>query len=295
MSPTQQLADKSQRVPHFIARRYGRKLQREKRLNTRLRWQIIAIAMLLGAATFAVYSPVTSYPFINYVDPSYVVQNPHVRSGLSWQTVVWAVTATYSSNWHPLTWLSHALDCQLYGLDAGGHHFSNVLIHGLNVLLLFLLVWRATRAVAASALIAALFAVHPLNVGSVAWVAERKNLLSMFFFLFAVGAYGWYVQKPSWKRYGLVSLFFAMGLASHPMIITLPFVLFLLDYWPRTNGRFDSCPSGFARNAVALESAGVGEIAVAGALVGKCRDYHRGAKRRAIPGRAGAFAARLAS
>ncbi|MGO9403609.1 MAG: hypothetical protein ACLPVW_09075 [Terriglobales bacterium] len=183
-------------------------------------------------ATLALYSPVTWHPFTNYDDPDYVTENQHVRAGLGWHTVVWASTATEEGNWHPLTWISHALDCQLYGMNAGGHHISSVLLHVLNTVLLFLLLAGVTGLTARSAVVAALFALHPLNVESVAWIAERKNVLSMFFFLLALGAYGWYAQKPDWKRYAGVAVLFALGLASKPMVIMLPFVLLLLDYWP---------------------------------------------------------------
>jgi len=237
MSPAQQATHKRRPLPrHSAAKRRKNIPTSRQNLAPRLRWQTTVICLALAVGTIALYSPVAVHPFIGYDDPSYVTGNEHVLSGVSWQTFSWALTANYSSNWHPLTWLSHALDCQLYGLNAGGHHVTNLLIHAVNVLLLFLLLWRATRAAGASAMVAALFAIHPLNVESVAWVAERKNVLSMFFFLLALGAYGWYVQRPSWKRYGLAALFFAMGLASKPMVITLPFVLLLLDYWPL--GRF---------------------------------------------------------
>jgi protein O-mannosyl-transferase len=193
----------------------------------------LVICLLLAVATFALYSPVIGHPFIfNYDDDNYVINNPHVQAGLAWATVTWALTATEYSNWHPLTWLSHALDCQLYGLNPPGHHVTNVLFHVLNVVLLFLLLARATGAVGRSLLVAALFASHPFNVESVAWVAERKNVLSTFFFLLTLGAYGWYALKPSVKRYAAVAGLFVLGLASKPMVITLPCVLLLLDYWP---------------------------------------------------------------
>ena len=137
-----------------------------------------------------------------------------------------------ADNWHPLTWLSHALDCQLYGLNPGGHHLTNLLFHTLNVVILFLLLLWATAAMGRSLLVAALFALHPLNVESVAWVAERKNVLSTLFFLLALGGYGWYARSPNLKRYFALVALFVLGLASKPMVITLPFVLLLLDFWP---------------------------------------------------------------
>jgi tetratricopeptide (TPR) repeat protein len=188
--------------------------------------------LLLGTATLALYSPVVAHPFINYDDRDYVTENHHVQAGLSAETIAWALTSSDQANWHPLTWLSHALDCELYGLNPHGHHLTSVLIHTANVLLLFLLLHWATGATGASAMVAALFALHPFNVESVAWVAERKNLLSTFFFLFALGAYGRYALQPNPRRYAAVAGFFLLGLAAKPMVITLPFVLLLLDYWP---------------------------------------------------------------
>ena len=193
----------------------------------------LLICLLLAAATFALYSRAIGHPFIfNYDDDTYVINNAHVKAGLTWETVRWALTSTESANWHPVTWLSHALDCVLYGLNPHGHHVTNVLFHVLNVVLLFLLLVRATGAAGRSFLVAALFAVHPFNVESVAWIAERKNVLSTFFFLLTLGAYGWYALKPSIKRYLAVAALFVLALASKPMVVTLPCVLLLLDYWP---------------------------------------------------------------
>jgi Flp pilus assembly protein TadD len=191
------------------------------------------LCLLLAIGTFALYSPVLGHPFIfNYDDDTYVLNNPHVSAGLTWATFIWAVKSTEYSNWHPLTWLSHALDCQLYGLNPTGHHLTSVSIHVLNVVLLFLLLTRSTGATGRSLIVAALFAVHPFNVESVAWVAERKSVLCTLFFLLALGAYGWYARKPSVKRYGLVAAMFLLALAAKPMAITLPFALLLLDFWP---------------------------------------------------------------
>ena len=193
----------------------------------------IALSCLcLAVGTCIVYSPVRSAEFVNYDDFYYVVQNAHVQAGLTWKTFIWALTSAEWANWHPLTWLSHALDCQVYGLNSVGHHITNLLLHVLNVLLLFLLLLRVTGAMGRSLLVAALFAVHPFNVESVAWIAERKNVLSTLFFLLALGAYGWYAVRPSVKRYLALAALFVMGLAAKPMVITLPFVLLLLDYWP---------------------------------------------------------------
>ncbi|HEY3973257.1 MAG TPA: tetratricopeptide repeat protein [Candidatus Sulfotelmatobacter sp.] len=188
--------------------------------------------LCLVVGTLALYGQVVSHGFIRLDDEGYVTQNPHVKAGLTWQTIRWSFTSTEQANWHPLTWLSHALDYQLFGLAAGGHHMTSVLFHVLNAVLLFLLLRRATGAAGRSFVVAALFAWHPFNVESVAWVAERKNVLSTFFFLLAIGAYGWYAQRPHWKRYIAVAALFVLGLAAKPMIVTLPFVLLLLDFWP---------------------------------------------------------------
>jgi Flp pilus assembly protein TadD len=190
------------------------------------------LCFLLAAVTLVLYSPVGGHPFVNYDDQSYVFQNDHVKAGLTWDTLTWAMTATDYSNWHPLTWISHALDCQLFGLNPGAHHWTSAIIHALNAMLLFLLLWRVTGATWKSLMVAALFALHPLNVESVAWIAERKNVLCTFFFLLALGAYGWYARMPGLRRYLVVALMFILGLAAKPMVITLPFVLMLLDLWP---------------------------------------------------------------
>jgi protein O-mannosyl-transferase len=188
--------------------------------------------VVLAAITLLVWSRVLWNPFINYDDWNYVTENPNVQMGLRWKTVSWAFTSFSAANWHPLTWLSHALDCQLFGLHASGHHLTSLLLHVGNVVLLYWLLYAATRLAGRSFCVAALFAIHPLNVESVAWVAERKNLLCTFFFLLAIAAYGWYVRKPVTARYSLVVGLFGLGLASKPMAITLPFVLLLLDVWP---------------------------------------------------------------
>jgi len=220
-------------------------LQRvETFLSASPRKRNFAICLLLAVATFAVYSPALGHPFIfNYDDDNYVINNAHVQAGLTWQTIRWALTST-DTNWHPVTWFSHALDCELYGLNPEGHHITNVLFHALNVVLLFLLLAHATRAPGRSFLVAALFAIHPMNVESVAWIAERKNVLSTFFFLLTLGAYGWYALKPDVKRYLVVTALFVLGLASKPMVVTLPCVILLLDIWPlrRIQGWTPSSP-----------------------------------------------------
>jgi protein O-mannosyl-transferase len=192
----------------------------------------LIFALLIVAATLAIYNPVNSHPFVNYDDDRYVTENPHVHAGLSWDTVRWAFTSTEQANWHPLTWISHELDCQLFGLNPAGHHFTSLLIHAMNAALLFLLLVWGTRRTIPSLFVALMFALHPIAVESVAWVAERKNVLSTFFFLLTLAAYGWYARKPNWQRYFAVTALFACSLMSKPMAVTLPFVLLLLDYWP---------------------------------------------------------------
>jgi len=196
------------------------------------RGQIIVITLLLIVATVLLYYPVNNHPFANYDDPDYVTDNFHVKSGLHWSTVTWAFTTYAAANWHPLTWLSHATDVELFQLDAGRHHDINVLLHVVNVMLLFWVLQQATGYVGRSAMVVALFALHPINVESVAWVAERKNLLSMMFFLLALGAYRWYALRPQLGRYTAVAALYAMGLMCKPQVITLPCVLLLWDYWP---------------------------------------------------------------
>jgi protein O-mannosyl-transferase len=195
-------------------------------------WQIAWIAIGLAVLTFSLYYRAIGNQFVNYDDATYVLENSHIQAGLSWNLVRWAFLSTDAANWHPLTWLSHALDYQLYGLNPAGHHSSSVVLHVCNVLLLFLLLYRATGDLVPSTVVAVLFAVHPLNVEATAWVAERKTVLSMFFFLLTLGAYGWYVRKANLVRYLLLFAGFAMGLMAKPMVISLPFVLLLADYWP---------------------------------------------------------------
>jgi tetratricopeptide (TPR) repeat protein len=173
-----------------------------------------------------------AHDFVNFDDHIYVYENPLVVKGLSTEGIVGAFTHTHALNWHPLTTLSHMLDCQLYGLNAGGHHLTNVILHTISVLLLFLVLSQMTGGLWRSAFVAALFAIHPLHVESVAWVAERKDVLSGVFFMLTLAAYSHYARAPSRSRYLLVALLFACGLMSKPMLVTLPFVLLLLDYWP---------------------------------------------------------------
>jgi tetratricopeptide (TPR) repeat protein len=194
--------------------------------------RILVLSLFLVVATVALYYPAIHHPFVNYDDDGYVTENVHVQTGLNWDMVEWAFTSYDQANWHPVTWLSHALDWQLFQLDPAGHHGTNVLLHALNVAVLFWILLQATGSAGRSFMVAALFALHPINVESVVWVAERKNLLSMLFFLLALGAYRWYAREPRPGRYAVVAFFFALGLMAKPQVITLPFVLLLWDYWP---------------------------------------------------------------
>ncbi len=194
--------------------------------------QRVAPAILLSLITFAIYSQVIHHPFSNYDDGEYVQDNADVHGGITWRTLRWALTSHEHANWHPVTWLSHALDWQLFGPNPSGHHLTSVLVHIANVVLLFLFLSLVTKSTARSLLVAALFAIHPINVESVAWVAERKNVLCTTFFLLSLLAYARYAQRPNLLRYLVVALLFAFSLASKPMVVTLPFVLLLLDYWP---------------------------------------------------------------
>ncbi len=195
---------------------------------------------LLVAATVAVYWPVSGHDFVLYDDPGYVTKNIHVRTGLSPENISWAFFATEEANWHPLTWLSHMADCELFGLDAGLHHLSGLLLHIINALLLLLVLKGMTGMFWPAFLVAALFAIHPLHVESVAWVAERKDLLSTLFMLLALQAYLRYTERPGIGRHLFCLLFFALGLMAKPMLVTLPFLLLLLDFWPLGRTRPDS-------------------------------------------------------
>ena len=215
-------------------------------------WTVPGVCIFLAAVIWVVFGQTLGHEFVNYDDDFYVYENPEVARGLTLKGIVWAFTHVHSFNWHPLTWISHMLDCQFYGLSPGGHHLTNILLHTATVILLFLVLRRMTGFLWRSAFVAAVFAIHPLRVESVAWVAERKDVLSGLFFMLTIGAYVRYVQRrlkvegresraqavPAldsrlWTLdYYLVVLFFALGLMCKPMLVTLPFVLMLLDYWP---------------------------------------------------------------
>jgi tetratricopeptide (TPR) repeat protein len=202
------------------------------------RWRVPAVCLALAAITFAVFVQTTGFEFVNYNDKSQVCDNPMVAQGLTLKGIVWAFTGAHAFNWRPLTWLSHELDCQIYGLNPGGHHLTNVLIHTATVIALFLILRQMTGAFWRSAFVAAVFAIHPLRVESVAWVADRKDVFSGLFFMLTIGAYARYVENlkfqiSNFKFFYIASVvLFAMGLMCNPMLVTLPLVLLLLDYWP---------------------------------------------------------------
>jgi len=192
----------------------------------------LLLAAALAVASLAVYGQVIGHQFINLDDDTYIRENRMVIGGLTLKGIAWAFTTFYDSNWHPLTWLSHMVDSQIFGPNAGGHLLVNALTHVANTLLLFLFLKRVTGASWRSAIVAALFALHPLHVESVAWAIERKDTLSTFFGLLSLLAYARYAEAPSWKRYMLVALWLGLGLMAKPTLVTWPFVLLLLDYWP---------------------------------------------------------------
>ena len=205
---------------------------RENTESARSRKLVLGICFFLVVLVWVVFGQTLTHDFVNYDDQGYVFENAQVISGLTFHGILWAFTHTHSFNWHPLTWISHMLDSQFFGLHAGGHHFTSVLLHSLAAVLLFLVLRQMTGALWRSAFVAAVFAIHPLHVESVAWVAERKDVLSGLFFLLTLGAYTRYARQSSISTYLWVCLFFALGLMSKPMLVTLPLVLLILDYWP---------------------------------------------------------------
>lgn len=192
----------------------------------------ILVCLFIVIAILVVYWQVRNHTFVNFDDGSYILNNPHIRDGLNLEGIAWAFSFPGFDYWHPLTWLSHMLDCHLYGLKAGMHHQISVILHILNSMLLFLVFKKMTGAIWRSALVAGLFALHPMNVESVAWLAERKNVLSTFFWLLTMLTYIYYSKGPSVPRYLVILFVYTLGLMSKPMLVTLPFVLLLLDYWP---------------------------------------------------------------
>lgn len=226
---------------------------------------VFGICVFLGAITWLVFGQTLRHDFVNVDDTDYVLKNVEVARGLTIEGAVWAFTHFHASNWHPLTWISHMLDCQLFGLSPGGHHLTNVLLHMATALSLFLLLRQMTAALWRSAFVAAIFAIHPLRVESVAWVAERKDVLSGLFFVLTIGAYVRYVRRPSPAGYGAVTVLFALGLMCKPMLVTLPFVLLLLDYWPLN--RAGNCAFFQVLRRLVLEKLPLFALAAASGLV----------------------------
>ena len=237
----------------------------------------LLLAVLLATSVLVAYAGVRQHDFVNFDDPEYVVQNRNVTSGLTFANVAWSLTAVHSANWHPLTWMSHMLDCSLYGLEPGGHHVTNVLLHALATVLLFFALRTMTGAPGRSAFVAALFALHPRNVESVAWISERKDVLSAVFWTGAMWAHAAYAQRSTLPRYLAVALLLGLGLLAKPMVVTLPAALLLLDLWPlrrvRLAGIGDDAttdvrtPAPLAVPAVVREYAPLFAIALAAAIV----------------------------
>ena len=231
-----------------------------------LRRKCIVLGCLLVAITCLVYLPALHHDFLKlWDDDAYVTDNPHVRTGLTLANIRWAFTSFEQSNWHPLTWISHMLDCQLFGLNPGPQHAINVLVHAANVLLLFWILQSATAAVWRSFLVALIFAVHPLNVETVAWIAQRKSLLSAFFSLLTLAAYGWYVRRGGWNRYLLAAVAFAMALLAKPMAVSLPVLLLLFDYWPLR--RYEELPFFRRWSNLLLEKVPLFAMSAAGSVL----------------------------
>ncbi len=228
--------------------------------------------VLLAGMTLAVFAPVVSFQFLNVDDNLYVTGNDRVQQRLTWRNAAWALTALDAGNWHPVTWLSHMLDVTLFGLNPGGHHATSLLIHVLNVILLFLWLRSMTRELWKSALVASLFAVHPLALESVAWIAERKNVLSTLFLLLTLWAYAGYARKPGVLRYLLVALLFSLGLMSKPMLVTLPFALLLLDYWPLGRSGFAPELPASAEPETAARATSAGNEAPVRVLFWRCAE-----------------------
>ena len=216
------------------------------------RWHLLTALLLIASVTLVVYWQVLYNEFISYDDPDYVTLNSMVRNGLTFSGISWAFSAFYAANWHPLTWISHMLDVQLFGLNPFGHHASNLLFHILNSMVLCAVLNRLTGHLIRSMAVALLFAIHPLHVESVAWVSERKDVLSTFFWLLTMWVYCRYADKPSLLRYCSVVAFFALGLLSKPMLVTLPLILLLMDFWPLQRLALHSIDT--SRGAVSVKS-----------------------------------------
>jgi protein O-mannosyl-transferase len=237
---------------------HERRAQSTGRPKISRRWLRLGICISLAVLTWVVFGQLLQYDFINYDDPRYVYENTNITNGLTIGGIAWAFTHIHSMNWHPLTTISHMLDCQLYGLKPGAHHFTNVLLHSIVAILLLLVLQRmtggpsGTGSIWRSAFVAAVFAIHPLRVESVAWIAERKDVLSGVFFMLTLLTYLRYVRVPSIGRYLTVLFMFALGLMCKPMLVTLPFVLLVLDYWPLKRVRSQNSELRSQRNLLVL-------------------------------------------
>ena len=236
--------------------------------RTRTTW---LVALAIAALTIVVYAPVARHDFVQLDDPAYVTENPHVRAGLTAAGLAWAFSTGHAANWHPLTWISHMADVSLFGLHAGAHHLVNLALHLASTLLLFFWLRRTTGHLEPSALVAALFALHPVHVESVAWIAERKDVLSTLFWMLTLWAYVRYVERPAIGRYALLFVTFALGLMAKPMLVTLPFVLLLLDLWPlqrqTVRGASGNAPGLKARPAYFKEKLPLVALAIASSVI----------------------------
>src|SRR5208283_1664548 len=201
-------------------------------------WRIAAVCLVLAVATVFSFWGVRNNDFLTYDDDHYVLENRQVQQGVTMQSIAWAFTTFHVANWHPLTWISHMVDWSFYGRNPCGHHITNVCLHTANAVLLFLLLLYMTGFLWRAAVVAFLFALHPAHVESVAWIAERKDVLCAFFWFATLLAYAWYLRRPSWKRFAWIVCGFACALMSKPMVVTLPFTLLLLDYWPLRRIKF---------------------------------------------------------
>src|SRR6266481_4638228 len=240
------------------------------------------LLILLGMAvvTFGIYAQVIGHRFITFDDPTYIQDNPMVNHGVTLAGLAWAFTTFYAGNWHPLTWIAHMIDSQLFGMIAGGHLLVNALIHSANTLLVFWLLLRTTHARWPSALVAALFALHPLHVESVAWASERKDTLSTFFGLLSLIAYTRYAEAPSIRRYAWVAIMLALGLLAKPMLVTWPFVMLLLDYWPlRRFQQSDASDQWSVVRSLVVEKIPLFAIVAASAVITTIAQSHGGGVR----------------
>ncbi|MBC2717646.1 MAG: tetratricopeptide repeat protein [Desulfobacteraceae bacterium] len=217
-------------------------------MNFLNKYKAALVSLLLVITTIAVYGQVHEFEFVNYDDTIYVAENSNIQKGISINSLAWAFTTVHAANWHPITWLSHMLDCRFFGMHPGNHHLTNLFLHIANILLLFFVFRKMTGGLWQSAFMAALLALHPLNVESVAWMSERKNVLSTFFWMLTMGCYAAYVFRPSISRYFGMLVFFVFGLMSKPMLVTLPCVLLLLDYWPLERFSFQESSGNHSQN-----------------------------------------------